>query len=104
MYTKGPWTVGEELKAERISGRLSYVKIPIYGESVQVADCTCFFAEEVEMNKANASLIAAAPELLEVLESAMNYINRYGGEVTSSFRSGGWGEYVDSVIRKARGL
>ena len=55
-------------------------------------------------NPDDAALISAAPELLEVLESAMNYINRYGGEVTSSFRSGGWGEYVDSVIRKARGL
>lgn len=53
---------------------------------------------------ANASLIAAAPELLEAVKSMFLYINTYGGEVTTNFTAGGNGEAYKALIAKAEGL
>lgn len=53
--------------------------------------------------EANAALIAAAPELLRELKSAIFYIETYGGAVTDSFSAGGNMDAVKSVINKAEG-
>jgi hypothetical protein len=98
MHTRGPW------KVSGFSSPGGFLITSKSGDTIAYCESTYLIKEKKEYGDYNSNLIAAAPELLEALESAMNYINRYGGEVTSSFRSGGWGEYVDSVIRKARGL
>lgn len=50
-----------------------------------------------------ANLIAAAPELLRELKSAIFYIETYGGQVTESFSAGGNLSYIKSIIAKAEG-
>lgn len=56
-----------------------------------------------EEGLANARLIAAAPELLRELKSAIFYIETYGGEVTHSFSAGGNMDAVKAVIARAEG-
>jgi hypothetical protein len=49
----------------------------------------------------DAALVAAAPELLCELKSAIFYIETYGGEVTASFAAGGNMARIKAVITKA---
>lgn len=52
---------------------------------------------------AHANLIAAAPELLRELKSAVFYIKTYGGEVTANFAAGGNLDQIEALIKKAEG-
>ncbi len=51
----------------------------------------------------DAELIAAAPELLAELQSAIFYIKTYGGEVTDNFSAGGNMRRVEEIIARAKG-
>ena len=57
----------------------------------------------VTYDKAHASLVAAAPQLLRELKSAIFYIETYGGEVTTSFASGGNLRATKQLIAEAEG-
>ena len=71
MHTKGPWKVE---KHSHINGELWLTvlsgawDITHNGGKSAIADCR-YSAMSDEENKANAKLIAAAPELLEALEA-----------------------------------
>mgnify|MGYP001495191455 CR=1 FL=1 len=78
-FTKGPWRVGDlDSNAQRI----------IHGEHYEICTCWhhCVVSIEREM-EANATLIAAAPEMFEALTEACDLIkdlvffaNSNGGE------------------------
>lgn len=86
--TQGPW-----FHKDHSSGR-TY----IYPKSGLNPICEIFTGYEE-----NQHLIAAAPELLRELESAIFYIENYGGEVTQNFASGGNLLAIKAIIAKAKG-
>lgn len=71
-WTPGPWSAGY-----CIYGKFDHVAV--HGQRPQpgyIVPCVCLVAprsEETEEDKANARLIAAAPELYDVLEELLGY-------------------------------
>lgn len=92
-HTPGPWRVGD-------AGCTVFA--PKGASPLRIA-CITINTVADERQRANARLIAAAPELLRELKSAIFYIETYGGEVTRSFSAGGNMERVKAVIAKATG-
>ena len=93
-YTPGPWTVNEYREVLDAQGR-TICRVYLDGDRKPVATA-----------KANARLMAAAPELLEALEATTAWIV----ELAASGDAGIWdGEDMDEVIAaraaiaKARG-
>ena len=82
-HTKGPWQV-----------RKSEYYYLVESEGYLIAK---------QERKADARLIAAAPELLRELKSAIFYIETYGGEVTSNFAAGENLNTIKTLIKKAEG-
>lgn len=66
--TKGPWVAD---KKSRAIGPISKEDDQSYGMVIPVAWVE--FDAEVEIQAANAQLIAAAPQLLEALQEAMKF-------------------------------
>ena len=87
-HTKGPWSIKDESKNLDL-----YRIIKPNGEH----------GLAIVNTKADANLIAAAPELLRELKSAIFYIETYGSEVTSNFSAAGNLSAVKTVISKAEG-
>lgn len=94
LFTRGPW-VAE--KTGRGIGPVSKEPDQSYGMVTPVAWVE--FDPEVEVQVANANLIAAAPELLEALQAMLNkaykqnWNDKYPDEV----------EWAESAIQKALG-
>lgn len=103
-HTKGPWqtrdtnvlirdadnndvciVLGRDITVEGTAGQ-------VYASDIRAHDA-----------RANAKLIAAAPELLRELQAAIFYIETYGGDVTANFAAGGNLEVVKRIINKAKG-
>lgn len=109
-HTPGPWTViSSDPQAEFYEdGELSYfnpltVSVPGGGQDI------CSFEYDgspisrnasVEEIKANARLIAAAPELLEALEVISEAIDAYGGDLHNKLEGV---QAVRDAIAKVRG-
>lgn len=77
-FTPGPWTIGYKFKSQW------HDTIKIYGKgAVQICQVsTDGQRNDSEINKANAYLIAAAPDLLEACQEFMDcepYANLLGG-------------------------
>lgn len=66
-------------------------------------DELCNLHYEEQEAEADARLIAAAPELLRELKSAIFYIETYGGEVTTNFSAGGNMDAVKAIIAIEKG-
>lgn len=90
-HTPGPWTVEIDRwhydTASTVVAGAERPTFPFRELLVQVG------GTDVGRQEANARLIAAAPELLDALTSASNYIDALGG-VSNSYRG---------VIAKAKG-
>lgn len=78
-YTPGPWST--------FKGYGSHPDLPIFidaGKTKQESLPICQINQTVdtttEMAKANARLIASAPELLEALKEAFNYLSQENGK------------------------
>ncbi len=78
-HTPGSWEVHPEITEKR----MGYIRI-VAGDK-RVADIFPFVARggiRLETAEANARLIAAAPDLLEALQQAINYTQTGGAEDT----------------------
>lgn len=83
-HTKGPWTV--------VAQRLT----PIKGQTSHDADTAYFLMgddQQESQELANAALIAAAPEMLELLID----LRKLDMEI------GSWNDDIDNLIKKAKG-
>ena len=95
-FTPGPWRVTEDLYSFRDCQGI----VDEHGQRIAVMSPSCPQSEPVK--RANAELMAASPEMLEVLEWLLEEFDRrelgdeavfYGSDMSQ----------VRSVIRKARG-
>lgn len=68
-------------------------------DSIAVVD----LPTESRNSEADIGLIAAAPELLEALEYAVNIYGRFGAVVNEPYHPGEWIEQANAAIAKARG-
>lgn len=70
-HTPAPWSVGE-----RITGK-GFERSTVYGETL-IAEVYSQAFKDIENEKANAHLIAAAPELLKALQDVLPHVaNNY---------------------------
>jgi hypothetical protein len=67
-FTPGPWEQNQPQ-----SGTI-YIDARLRGTTLQEV-CSCGPTETLEQRQANGHLIAAAPELLEALEEAIDLVN-----------------------------
>jgi vacuolar-type H+-ATPase subunit C/Vma6 len=96
-HTPGPWKVetgSRNLRIKASVGRqiASIVRHPGDNPEIPMRE---FIASDID--RANAHLIAAAPEMLEALESIEKELRDYGYKYTSGI------DLVLKAIRKARG-
>ena len=93
-YTPGPWT--RSYTNYIYQGKDTASK----GKLIAVCEPTTRTQEDWDQVFANARLIAAAPELYELLDEIVNeaidYTNRRGKEIT-------WADKAKSVINKIKG-
>lgn len=87
-HTPGPWTVDD-----------NYLCAKVKDETIYLAKIHSWSKDAPEEGKANARLIAAAPELLESLE----WWQKLGNEGASSDEWDSCQRMMDAVIAKARG-
>lgn len=101
--TPGPWRFDEQTTLS--GGQVFYIAqddnakyTPNYSDVSQ----TCS-GELKHIQKANAQLIAAAPDLLEALQAAMDYIDAIPKDIVLPAMPGFDRDWVDGVISKALG-
>ncbi|WP_414454363.1 hypothetical protein [Enterobacter roggenkampii] len=102
--TKGEWD-WEENSASQVNGSTC---IEVHsGGGPQIAYLQSFvgWGADYERNAAiaNANLIAAAPDLLDALQAAMDYIDAIPKDVVLPAMPGFDRDWVDGVISKALG-
>ena len=76
-FTPGPWHVAPR--------RNEYHSERVFAAGARYIACVGGSDDTVEDQKANAHLIAAAPELLEALEMALEWIDAVPSESAASF-------------------
>lgn len=91
--TPGPWVAS---KTGRGIGPVSGLDDQSFGMIIEVAYVE--FNPEIEIQVANANLIAAAPELLEALTTTLDEIGHW-----LSQQKPGLKEKIDSAVAKALG-
>lgn len=98
-HTPGPWKVMDLRDDEEYRLRLG--KIQIQSDNVAICDIqfNSFFSNEwIKESEANARLIAAAPELLEVCRDALDFAKLASGADLSPIIN-----KLKKAIRKAEG-
>jgi hypothetical protein len=103
QHTKGPWSVGNPTLHEIFIMKSGSVQIATVNTCADEKQEDSILMLNPDEALANAALIAACPELLRELKSAICYIETYGGDVTASFAAGGNLDAVKAVIAKAEG-
>ncbi len=112
-HTPGPWEVKNDLTIFSALGADSGDGYKSHStDGWQIADCSESLtfvdggAMELghEVKKANARLIAAAPDLLEALEMALNIQqDNYGNATNTHINLIGFAQIARAAIAKARG-
>lgn len=90
-FTPGPW------RTERPDPDCNWLSV-IIGDCKPIAEVTYDGLEA-----SNAHLIAAAPELYQALEKAVNYYGRTGGPWNVPSETGTWLAMAQAALQKARG-
>jgi hypothetical protein len=97
-FTPGPWVIAHEINVVALNGRRVIAGTGSYQDNQRTELVL------VE-NKANACLIAAAPELLAALEAARDWIEARLPDSTPIMRGGGQQKLdkIRAAIAKAKG-
>lgn len=97
-HTPGPWIVGQPEDHPYMVQKMDDEEYWFHS----IADCEVGENMTEEEGKANARLIAAAPELLEALEDCLKFLEQ---ENKRYYRDGEWSEVTKakSAIAKAKG-
>lgn len=93
--SKGPWSAHDDEESMATSVVMN-----------EFGDILCgvgTYMTSTEEDYANANLIAAAPDLLEALQAAMDYIDAIPKDVVLPAMPGFDRDWVDGVISKALG-
>ena len=90
-FTPGPWTVA------RIHSNGNWLSM-IVGDCKPIAEVNCDCLEA-----SNAHLIAAAPELYNALEKAVEDYGKPGGPWNDPSEPGTWLAMAQAALAKARG-
>lgn len=93
-HTQGPWIVGEYIK--KLVNVNTNEETDITRYCVNTEDLKTHICDLKTSNKANAALIAAAPEMLEALEAALPHIK-------GNFAGMKAMELIAAAIQKAKG-
>jgi hypothetical protein len=109
-YTSGPWTF-ENIPYDPLGLGLSSVERLITaqrpGANENFGDVICTLSEVDEYGGAiaNGNLIAAAPELLEVLKELLDNGGAHTGaiELSTGFDGEKWAERAELIVAKAEG-
>lgn len=94
-YTKGPWEVGLD---DASYGDIPFIQIETNSQAICRVECDNDFSLGNEQ-RANANLIAAAPEMLEALE----WIHEEAKSEFAMYESSSLGKSVKEAIAKAKG-
>lgn len=93
-HTPGPWSVNV-IGQHWNNKSLKHIEVT-FGQD---GECIC----DTVYNPSDASLIAAAPDLLEALQAAMDYIDAIPKDIALPAMPGFDRDWVDGVISKALG-
>lgn len=95
-YTPGPWCVKPDIN----DGEMCFISANEYTTAFPSSwiACCCTGIDESEW-EANAILIAAAPDMLEALRAALDYMGFYSGEYDCQDQI----DLIKSAIAKAEG-
>lgn len=91
-HTEGPWRLVHTYDVDRVTLEKYNHR---YG--VQIRDVGGFMLPRVEISKANAHLIAAAPELYEALDGLYRHV-QFIVSIAPHYS-----EMVEAALKKARG-
>jgi len=97
--TMGPW---EKDRNNTHTGQIATVHHCLNNDWVEIWSPN--WPEDEEAQEANANLIAAAPELLEVLQAAIEWIDSVPADTTLPTMPGFDRDWANSVIDKALGV
>lgn len=104
-FTPGPWNYGKWVEGARtmfyVSQQEGAPYTPYYSDVATTIAETCS-GDRVAIQEANARLISAAPELLDLLVKARRYVGMVT-EFSSDDPIFGVMDQIDSVIAKATG-
>jgi len=102
-HTPGPWKARQH-HSDEARFEVYPVRDVGFGVPSEIADVTAHYANEFSTEiveaRANAWLIAAAPELLEAARKSLNYIENTENELGITLTSG---DALRSAIAKAEG-
>jgi len=106
QHTPGPWCLCNDFTLKTVDIDESYYWTRIYSESDADIAPARAYGETIVEAKANARLIAAAPELLEAMEYINKQIDKVFGydlpeDIDGLMR--GISDAVDEAITKAKG-
>ncbi|ENK7136041.1 hypothetical protein AB3Y72_001530 [Enterobacter roggenkampii] len=93
-HTPGPWSVNV-IGQHWNNKSLKHIEVT-FGQD---GECIC----DTVYNPSDANLIAAAPDLLEALQAAMDYIDAIPKDIALPAMPGFDRDWVDGVISKALG-
>jgi hypothetical protein len=105
-HTRGPWTVQQGIQhGSNPPSRQLVSHFRIYGDGILITELfPPQIEEEREMVDANARLIAAAPELLEQLKQARQYVAKVAAEAISPVFANRRLRDMQLTIDKAEGV
>ena len=97
-FTPGPWEV---IFQECGLGNISQRKFTVRGGGHSVAGCYCTNPDKNAENDANGYLIAAAPEMYELLQHYADLLD--AGDATAECRMYEDRALIEKVLKKVRG-